>query len=325
MTQQELASKLRVHKANISRLENGGSVVSEAVLHAIAEATGYPRQFFFKTGSPVPVHLSYRKRQNVPAKLITPIEAHINIIRQHVQELTSVLGKVKPKIPAIEIGAEITPSHAAAMVRQLWGIRNPVVDSMTKVLERQGILVSAFDFETERVDSRSIFTEDGYPVVFFNSRLLGDRLRYSLAFELAQLVLHTNTSVSPERDIGREANEFAAEFLMPSEAIGKDFQHGISLPLLGELKRKWKVSMIALLYRADDLGFLTSNQRRYLLQQFNERKIRRREPLELDIDIEYPTLLKAYLEEYRSMLNLTDPEFIQHLAIPVSDFMKYYG
>ena len=41
--------------------------------------------------------------------------------------------------------------------------------------------------------------------------------------------------------------------------------------------------MIALLYRADDLGFVTANQKRYLLQQFNKLKIRRREPQELDV------------------------------------------
>ncbi|MBL0267161.1 MAG: hypothetical protein IPP99_00340 [Chitinophagaceae bacterium] len=68
--------------------------------------------------------------------------------------------------------------------------------------------------------------------------------------------------------------------------------------MLGELKRKWKVSMIALLYRADDLGLLTPNQKRYLVQQFNQQNIRRREPQELDIPKENPKLMRRLLADY---------------------------
>ena len=63
---------------------------------------------------------------------------------------------------------------------------------------------------------------------------------------------------------------------MPPKDIKEDFKPGISIPLLGELIRQWKVSRIALLYRADDLGLLSPNQKRYLVQQFNQLKLRRR-------------------------------------------------
>lgn len=112
---------------------------------------------------------------------------------------------------------------------------------------------------------------------------MGDRLRFSLAFQLGHLVMHTYSPVPADREISHEANLFAAELLMPEETIREDFMDGITLPILAQLKRKWKVSMISLLYRADDLGFLTPNQKRYLVQQFNDAKIRRREPVELDV------------------------------------------
>jgi len=82
--------------------------------------------------------------------------------------------------------------------------------------------------------------------------------------------------------------------------------------------------MIALLHRADDLGFLSANQKRYLLQQFNERKIRRREPLELDIEKEKPSLLNNFIRQYKEAYNINDSTLSARLGIHRKDFLKYY-
>jgi Zn-dependent peptidase ImmA (M78 family) len=111
---------------------------------------------------------------------------------------------------------------------------------------------------------------------------------------------------------------------MPEKEIRKDFELGITLPLLGELKRKWKVSMIALLYRADDLGFLTPNQKRYLVQQFNQLNIRRREPMELDVPTEKPQLMRQLLSSYMQQNKLNVNHIAAILALEVSDYIEYY-
>ena len=105
-----------------------------------------------------------------------------------------------------------------------------------------------------------MFTDEKHPILFQNRSLLGNRLRYSLAYELGQLVMHTRSVVPPERDVAKEANEFAAAFLMPENDIITDFEEGVTLNLLAKLKTKWKVSMISLLYRADDLGYCKSKE-----------------------------------------------------------------
>jgi len=175
------------------------------------------------------------------------------------------------------------------------------------------------------VDSRSMLTDDQYPIIFLNRSLLGDRQRFSLAFELGHLIMHTFSTVPHERNINHEANLFAAEFLMPAKDIIKDFKDGITLSLLGELKRKWKVSMIALLYRSDDLGLLTPNQKRYLVQQFNTQKIRRREPPQLDVAKENPQLMRRLLVDYMSKSKLSVMQLCTLLAIEADDYMNYYG
>jgi Zn-dependent peptidase ImmA (M78 family)/DNA-binding XRE family transcriptional regulator len=324
LTQTELANKLHLHKANISRLENGDTPVNEKTLVAMALATNFPPQFFMQQGNPVPVNLSYRKRQQVPAKIISSIDAQINIIRCHVQFITRALQQPLPVLPVYEITEKQSPVQIALLIRKKWNIATPIIDNLSTLIEQQGIIISGFNFDTERVDCRSMLTDDKYPIIFLNNSLLTDRQRFSLAFELGHLIMHTFCAVPHHRDINHEANLFAAELLMPAKDILEDFKEGITLPLLGELKLKWKVSMIALLYRADDLGLLTPNQKRYLLQQFNEQHIRRREPPQLDIPKENPQLMCGLLKDFMKTTNLDILQVCTLLAIEADDYKKYY-
>ena len=83
--------------------------------------------------------------------------------------------------------------------------------------------------------------------------------------------------------------------------------------------------MISLLYRADDLGLLTPNQRRYIIQQFNQQKIRRREPVELDVPKENATLLKKLIKKYITEYEISTRQMAAILAIPLQDYLDYYG
>jgi Zn-dependent peptidase ImmA (M78 family)/transcriptional regulator with XRE-family HTH domain len=325
LTQQNLADKLNLPRANVSRLENGDTNMQRDTLLAISAATQYPPQFFIQQGNFIPVNLAYRKREKVHLKLLTPIEAQMNIIRRHAQFVTRALDNVAPQLPAFEVAEERTPSMIAALVRKKWNVGSGVIENMVDVLESQGIIISSFDFGTERVDSRSMFTDDKHPIIFLNRGLLGDRLRYSLAYELGQLIMHTHTIVPSERNVTKEANEFAAAFLMPKEDILEDFEEGITLTLLAKLKMKWKLSMISLLYRADDLGLITANQKRYLIQQFNQQNIRRREPIELDVPKENATLLKKLIKQYISEYEISIHQMAAVFAIPLEDYFNYYG
>ncbi len=325
ITQQELAERLNTQKAFISKIEHGDLGVSETLLESISRATSYPINFFYQPGTILPMNLSYRKRKKVPAKVITPIEAKINIVRNNIQFLTRSLNKLAPLIPTYKVTEENTPQLIAKQIRQSLNLQKPVIENLVKVLEAQGIIISCFEFGSERVDSRSILTDDQFPIIFLNKSHLGDRLRFSLAFELGHLVMHTYSTVPLEREINHEANLFAAELLMPSETIIQDFKDGVTLPLLAQLKRKWKVSMISLLYRADDLGLLTPNQKRYLIQQFNQAKIRRREPVELDVAKEQPQLIHQMVVELCNQQNMTFPDAMRLLALEIDDYMELYS
>ena len=325
MNQNELAGAINMSATNLSKIERGEIGISEEILDAIAATTSYPPHFFLQEGTMVPENLVYRKRQTVAQKLLTPINGQTNIIRRHVQFLTRALNVPVPPLPSFAVTETQTPGKIAMKVKQRWNVQDVVVDNVTKIIEEQGIVIIPMAFGTERVDSRSMITDDGYPIIFINKTLLGDRMRFSLAYELGQLTMHTFSQVPIERDISNEANAFAAEFLLPAKEIKKDLENGITIPLLADLKKKWKVSMISLLYRADDLGYLTPNQKRYLLQQFNQLGIRRREPVQLDIPVEQPKLMKRWIAQYRTKTKLGTADMAALLYLNADEFLELYS
>ncbi|MBS1629350.1 MAG: ImmA/IrrE family metallo-endopeptidase [Bacteroidetes bacterium] len=325
MNQKDLAEKISISVSNISKMENSVLPVPVQALEQIAGATNYPKEFFFQKADIVPDNLGYRRRQVVSQKILTPINAQVNIIRQNVQFLTRAVNVPLPKLPAVDVSDAVTPQLAAKQVRKSWKIKGAVIDNLIQLLEEHGIAISAFDFNTARVDSRSILTEDNYPIIVYNRNHLGDRQRFTLAHELGHLVMHTFTNLKAEQDITHEANLFAAELLMPETEIRKDLKEALTIPRLAELKRKWKVSMISILYRADDLGYLTPNQKHYLIRQFNNLNIRRREPVELDVAIEQPKLIRRWIAEYKALRKLNTAQVAAALNLNTDEFVQVYS
>jgi Zn-dependent peptidase ImmA (M78 family) len=314
MTQQELAAQLQWHKAQVSRLESGELPLTKDVLETIARICDFPLPFFAHRPPSRQQASRFRRRQKVPARTLAALEAQCWIISRHADYLAQALALEVSPLPGLPAASA---ADTALALRKLWQLEAQSPASMTTLLESHGLLVSRYDFGTERVDSHSLVTPGGQPLVFVNSQLTGDRQRFSLAYELGQLLLKH----ADEKDL----NLFAAELLMPASVVLPFFAEGVTLQRLAEGKRRFKVSMIALLYRADDLGLISANQKRYLLQQFNQLQIRRTEPLELEVHPEPCSRLRGLVYQYLQQYDLGILECCRHLCLGPTDFLKYYG
>ncbi|MEU6266222.1 ImmA/IrrE family metallo-endopeptidase [Saccharopolyspora shandongensis] len=104
------------------------------------------------------------------------------------------------------------------------------------------------DFGTQRVDGLSQWIGD-HPVLLINKACPTDRRRLTMAHELGHIVLHNGLATD---DPEREANEFAAEFLMPSHVIKAELR-SLTLGKLQDLKQVWGTSMQSLYERAYSL------------------------------------------------------------------------
>jgi Zn-dependent peptidase ImmA (M78 family)/DNA-binding XRE family transcriptional regulator len=323
LAQSDLAPIVGISQPTAVRLEKDNANASEEVLQNLARTLRYPNSFFYRKGESQPLALSYRKRNIVAQKLMTKIEANINIYRLNMEQLLPAVGYSDIKLPnldTLKLGSE---QECAKALRKLWKLTKGPIANLAETLEQHDILLLHFDFETDRVDGRCAIVLDKFPLIVTNKALLGDRQRFTLAYQLGHLVMHQYTSPGFERDLSHEANVFAAELLMPEKDIRADLQD-LTLAKLAELKKKWKVSMQALLYRASDLGLITDNQKRYLLQQFNQQNIRKREPKELDVPTESYKLVRNLLTQYRTRQKMSLPKMAAFLHLETEDFTTRY-
>lgn len=324
INQFELAPMIGISPAHMSKMEQGMVEIDDYYIDKLSEVLQYPKSFFYQEYEVLQPLLSYRKREVVAQKLLTPIDAQLNVYSMHIDYLVKKLSIGAVELPSLEVSKTSSPAKCAKQLRKIWNIKEGVVNDLTKIIESKGIIIHSFNFGTERVDSRSISTTSGQNVIYTNSTLLGDRLRFTLAFELGHMVMHLKALPDLERDVNHEANLFASELLMPEMEIRPDFANGVTIGVLGELKRKWKVSMQTLLFRAEDLGIITYNHKRYLIGQFNKLKIRRREPQGLDIPKEKPQLLDTLLNKYRNKYKADNHMLADELHLQYQDFVELY-
>src|SRR6185437_3223670 len=92
------------------------------------------------------------------------------------------------------------------------------------------------------------------PLVFLNpAKDDKARSRFDAAHELGHLVLHHDAEPG-NRIVENQAHDFAAEFLMPREQIAGELPRRLDWDQLFLAKRRWGVSLKALVYRAHKLG-----------------------------------------------------------------------
>jgi Zn-dependent peptidase ImmA (M78 family) len=136
--------------------------------------------------------------------------------------------------------------------------------------------------------------------------------------------MHRQTELGQDNE--KEANNFASEFLMPSADIMRDLRYintiKLNIEALLQLKRKWRVSMNALLKRAEDLKLLTKNQTKYLWMQMSKSGYRTKEPFPLPI--EEPTLLKELLSVYKNQLRYSSDDLARLLKVSKDSFKEYF-
>jgi Zn-dependent peptidase ImmA (M78 family) len=224
-----------------------------------------------------------------------------------------------PSFPIDDFDAN--PRKIARTVRAMCQLAPGPISSMTKAIEGAGGIIIDCDFETRHIDGFSRRRADLPPLFFMNRQLAPDRWRWTLAHELGHVVMHWLSD--PDKDMEREADSFAGEFLMPAAEIKPQLVN-LSFHKLAGLKRYWKVSMQATLMQAWELQVITDRQRRYMFMQLSKAGYRLREPEQLDPPREPAELLPAIIDFHRKTLGYSDDDLGYALAISKDDLYQWY-
>lgn len=185
-----------------------------------------------------------------------------------------------------------SPEEAADLVREEWGLGAAPLGHLVRLLENHGVLVVFSAPQTSAVDAYS-FDCPLRPVVVLNPfKRDYYRQRFDVAHELGHLVMHGDAEPGG-RVVEDQANRFAAQLLMPVEAIAPELPTAMNPQAwvtLAGLKEQWGVSIQALLYRARHLGRLSDVSYRNAMVTLTGRGWRRDEPGRIT-RIEQPSLL----------------------------------
>lgn len=314
-TQAEVAEHLGITQAAFSRYENDLREPDPDALVRIADAFGVTPEFLthnFRAVGAVAAHAHMRRQRTARPGDWRRVEARLNILRMHAAYIASRIPlDAENHVPSIS-SESTTPVRAAQEVRSTWRLPIGPVRSLVRWLESAGVLIFEEELHSPRIDGMSQWAGEA-AVIIINSSLPTDRKRMTLAHELGHLVLHNQAD--SDTDVEREANEFAAEFLMPEAVIASQLTR-LTLGRLSDLKAEWGVSMQALFERAHGLRKATKDDRARFYRQLNSKGWKVHEPGSDTLPPETP-VLAASIGRQLADAGLTRHEI--HLLIGAAD------
>lgn len=306
-TQRQLAKAARVVPSTMSRAESGVLRLSADHLAAICLALNYDTGFLAQN---VPIYslgnslIFHRQRARISMRDQKRVQAEINVRLMQIRRLlenADVLAEHRfPSITPDEFNGNA--ERVAREVKRLWSVPDGPIPDLTQIVENAGGIVAHMDFHTVLIDGAHLWVPGLPPIFFMNSKVSGERYRYSLAHELGHAIMHHASGIG---EVEQEANRFAAEFLMPRREIRSDLRN-LTIDRAARIKPVWKVSIQALIRRAKDLRIITESKYRSLCTTISARGNRVEEPWPLPV--EEPVVVEKLLKYHVSKLQYADDD-----------------
>ncbi|QNP64866.1 ImmA/IrrE family metallo-endopeptidase [Streptomyces genisteinicus] len=307
LTQGELAQAAGVSQPLVSQMQRGTRAVTADVLTRVAEATGTPMSFFEIDPVDLPADtLAFRKKAGTSPREVERVEATVREAYRVAARLMAETRVRRTPLPRAEgeLSADDIEEFAARTRDALGLARDGVVGHVIRACEGAGIpvvplvLVDAQGSGEEIVVGHSGVScwrgiRDPLLVSYFSAGS-GDRQRFTTAHELGHLVLHpARRGLVDALGAEAEAHRFAGAFLLPGPRAAEAFEGPLTLKDFAALKKRWGMSIQALINRAHDLGHVDAARRESLYKQLSARGWRTVEPV--TVHPEQPSLMRAML------------------------------
>lgn len=333
MTTGELAEKIGKSRQAVSKYELGSVEPPPAVLDAIALQLNFPLSFFYKP-------------LEQPENRGTTFYRSLKTNAVHAKEILFVRSRWATQIASVLLQDVIFPpvdipslpekydsvteyslddiEEITLYLRDCWKLGYSPISDMSKLLETHGIVIASIKTGFPETDACSAIVEQR-PFVFLDiEKECAVRNRFNMAHELGHLMLHTDISQNDLEDknllgrIEREANQFASCFLLPREAFLLDIRSS-SLQAFLPLKRKWKVSIQAMVYRCQDLHIFSESQMIYIQKQISAKRWRKNEPYDAEWVCEEASILRTAVKMLIDRGDYTKEQFVDVFRLSASD------
>lgn len=325
LTVAELAEQVGCQRQTLSMYEIAKSQPADkTVVERIAHALNFPIRYFYEkqtlhaTGtvyfrSLLTTNKKYRSEQIVKMSFLSQV---YSFLQDYIEF---------PEFEAITLPDDCTPEIAASILREDWHLGQGPIENLISVVEQQGILVTSFNTSTDDVDAFSqlvdIAENSTFLIAYSSNKTSAARIHFDIAHELGHICLHEwsdDIEDIPKDEFKireRQANDFAAAFLLPEETFKRDALAGPqTIAYYKQLKKKWKVSIAAMIRRAEKLGVMTMEEYQTLIRIMQRRGQRKEEPLDDVLITASPALLKTSVMMLLQENVFTPKEFMNELS-----------
>lgn len=359
LSRSDLAQQIGVSEQAIWQYEAKNVMPEINKIHQLCQLFKVKSHFFLKqrdailNQDSVDIHrIAFRaKNQKSSNKLLNRQHKQSEFISNYTNYLFSHVSQ--PKLKIYEIINEIDkiwkgqPLNKELINRIAEQARRLILGSGTNQnllleIEKMGIVVyeQQLDMST---DAYSFWSNDETPyIILGDNKGIAVRRNFDIAHELGHLLLHRQVEFDlltrdEYKDVEKEADWFAAHFLLPEKRFMEDFNQ-ISKKSNPEyfvvLKEKWHVSIQAMAMRAYALKGLTDSQYRYFWSLINKKGFKKIEPLDNTIELPKPVKINSLMDLLFRKQVLTpeqilddykvEPEFFHHvLRIHPKLFYKF--
>jgi len=269
-----LASGADVSAAAITQFERNQSRPTTATAAQLALNLGMPLDFF-RRGAVIPriptEAAHFRSLRSTPAISRDRALAFAELSAAVVNTFEDYIDFPPNIVPTHLVDGVINPEQIAEIaseVRAALRIGPGPIGHMIRTLEAAGVIVLMLpvDASSHEVDAFSTDTGRRPLVLLSPSKNDRARSRFDAAHELGHLVMHPDVEPGPKM-VEDQAQTFASHFLAPDEELREDLPTKLDWEALQAAKRKWRVSLRALAFRAHRLGlwsdatFVRANKR----------------------------------------------------------------
>lgn len=250
----------------VGKYERNEMMPSSTVLLALSTVLQVTPEFLLSEREIELTGVDFRKAPHAGAKEERAVQSAVLDRVERYLEVEELMPDIQqawaaPHGEAFMIQCIEDAEHAAESLRAIWSLGIDPIPIMAELLEDKGVKVVALNLPENVSGSKAFVQRPNYsdvPVIVVNESHNGERQRFTLAHELAHLVLQFSSMSDADQE--KAADRFAGAFLMAKEMVLRLLgQHRmvISLGELGELKKIFKVSMASLVVRCAQLGVLS--------------------------------------------------------------------
>lgn len=313
LTQEALGDLIEKSKSFVCKLELGSNQPSAETMIKLSEALNLPVGWFsLRTLQDEGKVYQFRSSATASKALKEIAKTRLNWLKE-------ISFSLEEWIDYPEVNLIASPNREEALtlddvqiekfasdLRLLWKLGDRPIKDLIAVIESNGIIVAKEHIGNAGMDGVSTWIDRPFIWIaedkgnFFRSR-------FDIAHELGHIILHKNLTIddcliTDERhtmerykEIERQAHLFASHFLAPRRALSLSFR-SITLDNLLLEKKRWGMSVAALIMQYHNLGIISDDYKTRLFKNYSYRKWRKNEPFDDTTPAEHPKLMRNTIE-----------------------------